>query len=119
MSGDLKVTEITNSFMTVRFPSIPGAGEYEQACALEGGGWTPISSPREINVSRHWPDPHYLVTFQRAVPLAEPAPIPGREDRKTMVRHCIHHLRSLLDSEKDFEESSLVATKAYEALEKL
>ena len=119
MSIDLQVTEITDNFMTVQFPKKPGAKEYEEAHGFEGGCWTPISNPREISVNGHWPDPRYLVTFQRAVPLAEPVPIPGREDRKTMVRHCIHHLRSLLDSEKDFEESSLVANKAYEALEKL
>lgn len=40
-----------------------------------------------------------------------------RDKAKDAVRQSIHHLRSLLDSEAEFEESSLVAIKAYEALE--
>lgn len=42
-----------------------------------------------------------------------------RTQLKETVKQSIHHLRSLLDSEAEFEESFVVANKAYEALEKL
>lgn len=45
--------------------------------------------------------------------------IEERIKAKETVRQSIHHLQSLLDLEKDFEESSLVVEKAHEALEKL
>ena len=104
MSGDYEMRELTENFAQVEFHHSPTALDYEEFFQK---GFSPLFPPTERVCNR---ESTWTVIFKADL---------DRTQLKEAVKHCIHHLRSLLDSEKDFEESSLVATKAYEALEKL
>lgn len=56
------------------------------------------------------------VKVQEFVPHSD---LSSRDKDKVTIQQSIHHLRSLLDSEAEFEESAAVANKAYEALGRL
>lgn len=56
------------------------------------------------------------VKVQEFVPHSD---LSSRDKDRVTIQQSIHHLRSLLDSEAEFEESSAVADKAYEALGRL
>jgi len=101
------VCEVTEMFIEVAFRSSPGVKAFN---VWWKRGYRPLFSPRERVCNG---ESTYLVIFESRTPTAE------SEELKERVRNCIHHLRSLLDSSKDFEESSIVSEKAYEALDKL
>lgn len=75
-------------------------------------------------VSMHYPPQAVYVDNSsgvrvRVLDFVPYSDLSARDKDKVIIQQSIHHLRSLLDSEAEFEESSAVADKAYEALGRL
>lgn len=82
-----------------------------------------LGRPWGLALNNMYDDYEEAHRFADSVDLFMDAIFAAQSEERTLfketIKHSIHHLRSLLDSEAEFEESSLVAEKAYEALEKL